>query len=281
MQTIKQQDELQYLEVSNTLSSIKIALQGAHIFDFRVKGQKPLLFLSETSHFKRSKAIRGGIPICWPWFGPHPSDKSLPNHGFARISVWKHVQTTHLSEEKTQIVLSLKSSPETLALWPYDFELSLEIIMSDVLKLNLKTKNTGKEAFSLTQALHTYLLVEDINTVKVDGLDKKPYYNKLDDSFDNIQEGTLTFIAETDRVYQEITEPLILQDKEQNIEVETLGSDTVVIWNPGKNFTDSFSDLHDFRTMLCIESANALKSSIILEKDEVHTLSSSFRVKLH
>ncbi len=277
----KTKNELEYLEISNVLSSIKIALQGAHIFDFHVKGHKPLLFLSETSHFQEAKAIRGGIPICWPWFGPHPTNKSLPNHGFARTSLWEHVHTSHINENKTQIILSLKSSAETLALWPYDFELSLEIMMSDILELNLRTKNTGEEAFSLTQALHTYLLVEDINAVNIEGLDTKPYYNKLDHSFDNIQEGALRFTAETDRIYQEITKPLILHDKYQDIEVETLGSDTLVIWNPGETFEENFSDLHDHKTMLCVESANALKIAIILKKDEVHTLSSRFRVKLH
>jgi len=281
MQTIKQKDELQYLEVSNRLSSIKIAFQGAHIFDFSLQGHKPLLFLSERAHFKKGKAIRGGIPICWPWFGSHPSNKNLPNHGFARTSLWKHEKTEHISKEKTKIIMSLKSSKESLALWPYAFELRLEIMMSDILELSLKTKNNSEKAFSLSQALHTYLQIEDIHTAKIEGLDQRPYYNKLDDSFNNIQEGTLSFSAETDRIYQELTKPLILHDKNQDIEVETVGSDTVVIWNPGQDFAKSFSDLHDYSTFVCIESANALNSALRLKKDEVHTLSSFFRVKLH
>ncbi|RLA58501.1 MAG: D-hexose-6-phosphate mutarotase, partial [Epsilonproteobacteria bacterium] len=137
MQTLKTKNELEYIEVSNKLSSIKIALQGAHIFDFRVKGKEPLLFLSDTSHFKVGKAIRGGVPICWPWFGAHSSDSSLPNHGFARISIWTHVKTEEIDKNKTKIILELKSSEETLKLWPYLFELQLEILMSDKLEIAL------------------------------------------------------------------------------------------------------------------------------------------------
>jgi len=274
MQTIKKQDELEYLEVSNTLSSIKIALQGAHIFDFRVKSKKPLLFLSETARFEKGVPIRGGIPICWPWFGTHPTESALPNHGFVRTSIWKHKQTEHISKEKTKIIMSVNSSNESLELWPFKFELSLEILMSDTLELSLISKNTGVNSFALTQALHTYLQIEDINKAQVKGLENKPFYNKLDNSFDNIQEGILGFNTEVDRVYQDLAKPLLLEDTNQKIEVQTIGSNTVVIWNPGSEFEKNFSDLSDYKTMLCLESANALKDEIILEPAHTHTLKS-------
>jgi glucose-6-phosphate 1-epimerase len=252
----KIKDELEYFEVSNTQSKIKIAFQGAHIFDFIVKGKGPLLFLSESSNFKLGKAIRGGIPICWPWFGAHKTDSNLANHGFARTSIWSHVKTLEINEDKTLIVMKLKNSPETLELWPYAFELKLEILMSDVLELSLITTNLSTEPFKLTQALHTYLLVENIYDVQIDGLDKKTYYNKVDNSFDNIQKEYLTFTQEIDRVYQGISDPLLLQDKNQDIEINTIGSDTVVIWNPAKELSKKMLDLDTYKTMLCIESAN-------------------------
>jgi len=267
-------NELEYIEVSNTLSSLKIALQGAHIFDFRLEGKAPLLFLSDSARFEVGVPIRGGIPICWPWFGEHPSNKTLPNHGFARTSLWKHVQTQELSKEKTKIIMSLESSPMSLKIWPFEFELRLEIIISDVLEVSLISKNTGEKSFSLTQAMHTYLLIKNIHDVQLKGLNKKPYFNKLNGSYNNIQEGDLVFEEEVDRVYHDLTHPVTLQDKDQIIEVETQGSRTLVVWNPGSAFKKNFSDLSGYKTMLCLESAHALKDEVTLQANEEHILKS-------
>ena len=270
MQTLKTKNELEYIEVSNKLSSIKIALQGAHIFDFRVKGQEPLLFLSDTSHFKVGKAIRGGVPICWPWFGTHASDSSLPNHGFARTSLWTHAKTEEIDKSHTKIILELKSSEETLKLWPHNFELQLEILMSDRLELSLITNNTGSEPFVITQALHTYLLIEDITTVCIEGLDRTKYYDKLTDTYNNPQKGKLCFGSEIDRVYENVIKPLTVKD----VEIQTIGSNTVVVWNPGMDFKNNFSDLSDYRTMLCIESANTLNDAVTVEAEGSYLLKS-------
>jgi len=273
MQTIKQRDELTYLEVSNTLSTIKLTLQGAHIFSFKVKGKKPLLFLSETATFKKDKAIRGGIPLCWPWFGSHPINKDQPNHGFARTFLWTHRNTQEISETKTKITLSLQSSPKSLELWPYAFELYLEIIISDSLELSLTTKNTGNKAFSYSQALHTYLAINDINTVILEGLKAKTYFNKLDNSYNNLQKDDLIFFEEIDRIYEDIEHALTLKDKDQDIHLFSKGSKSLVVWNPGKYFSKNFSDLHTHKTMLCLESANVLHDTILLQAGNEHTLS--------
>ncbi len=261
MHTLKTKHELEYIEVSNALGSIKIALQGAHIFDFRVKGKAPLLFLSDTSHFKVGKAIRGGVPICWPWFGAHDSDSSLPNHGFARTSLWTHVKTEETNKNHTKIILELKSSEETLKLWPYLFELQLEILMSDRLEISLITKNRGSKPFVITQALHTYLLIKDISSACIEGLDQTKYYDKLTDSCNNPQKGKLCFSSEVDRVYENVVKSLHVED----IEVQTIGSNTVVVWNPGMHFKNNFADLSEYRTMLCIESANTLNDAVTVE----------------
>ena len=267
-QELKTKDELDYIEVSNDVSKIKIALQGAHIFDFQIKGKAPLLFLSYTAHFKAGKAIRGGVPICWPWFGAHASDSSLPNHGFARTSIWTHVSTEEIDENTTKIILELRSSDETIKLWPYHFTLQLEIIMSDRLELSLTTKNTDSKPFVITQALHTYLSIQDILTACVDGLDQTNYYDKLTDTYNNRQEGKVCFSSEVDRVYENVTKPLNVED----IEVQTIGSNTVVVWNPGEGFKNNFSDLSDYRKMLCIESAHTLNEEVTVEPEGSYTL---------
>ena len=263
MQTLKTKNELEYIEISNDLCSIKIALQGAHIFDFRVKG-KAFLFLSDTSHFKVGKAIRGGVPICWPWFGAHASDSALPNHGFARTSIWTHVSTKEIDNNQTKIILELKSSKETLKLWPYHFELQLEIIMSETLEISLISKNTSSEPFVITQALHTYLLIKDISSVCIEGLDGTKYYDKLTDTYNNPQQGKVCFNSEVDRVYENVSKELCVEA----LEVKTIGSNTVVVWNPGKDFKNNFSDLSAYRTMLCIESANTLNEAVTVKSGD-------------
>ena len=267
-QELKTINELEYLEVSNSKSSIKIAPQGAHIFDFQVKGKAPLLFLSDTSHFKAGKAIRGGVPICWPWFGAHTTDNSLPNHGFARTSIWTHVSTEEIDKNATKIILELKSSAETKKLWPYDFVLQLEILMSEKLEISLISKNTGSEPFVITQALHTYLLIEDISSVCIEGLDGTKYYDKLTDTYNNPQQGKVCFNSEVDRVYEDVSKTLSVEA----LDVQTIGSNTVVVWNPGKDFKNNFSDLSEYRTMLCIESANTLNEAVTVEAGDSYLL---------
>jgi glucose-6-phosphate 1-epimerase len=263
---------LEYLHISNKVAEAKVTLQGAHLFHFQVKGQAPLLWVSESASFEEGKAIRGGIPVCWPWFGAHPTDSTLPNHGFARTSIWEHIKTEEISENETKVVLGLNSSEASLQLWPYRFELRLEISIEARLKVSLTTKNIDTKAFTITEALHTYLAVDDISAVYVDGLDQKNYYDKTEDSFDNIQEGKLFFTRETDRIYQGMILPLSIHDKKRCIQVQTEGSQTVVIWNPGEALAQKMPDLSDHKKMLCVESTNALDDVPLLEPNESHRL---------
>ena len=265
-------DELEYLEFSNNKSHLKLTLQGAHIFDFQVKGKDPLLFLSETAVFKKGVPIRGGIPICWPWFGPHPSDKRLPNHGFARILLWEHQSTECISEDETKITLKLSSSGTTLKFWPHTFELTLEILMSDILEVSLMTTNQGENSFALTQALHSYLRVDDISRVSLKGLRGCSYYNKIDDTYNNKQEEDLIFHSEVDRVYSDVTEILYFQGDTEQVSVETKGSKTVVVWNPGAELVKKMPDLSAYKTMLCIESANTIDDVLTVLPQQSHTL---------
>ncbi len=271
MVIIKQKNGLDYIEISNTNAQAKIALQGAHLFHYHAKGKKPLLWLSESSYFEAGKPIRGGIPICWPWFGAHKSDTTLPNHGFARTSLWKHIKTQEDGHE-TSVTLRLKSSEETLKLWPYDFELTLELSVGAELRLCLSTTNTGDKAFCISQALHSYFAVSDISMVYVEGLEQKKYYNKVDGTFDNVQEGRLYFDQETDRIYQEINAPIVLRDKEVTTVISSEGSHTAVVWNPGASRAKKMTDLSDYRHMLCLESANALQDEPLIKPYQSYTL---------
>jgi glucose-6-phosphate 1-epimerase len=272
MTSIKRKNSLDYLEISNANARAKIALQGAHLFHFQAKGKKPLLWLSESSYFEKGKPIRGGIPVCWPWFGAHKSDKSLPNHGFARTSLWEHIATQE-DKQETRVTLRLESSDETRRLWPFDFELTLEISVGAQLRLSLTTTNTGNKAFYLSQALHSYFAVSDISKVCVEGLEGKKYYNKVNDSFGNLQEGRLRFEEETDRIYEETSTPIVLRDEDETTVISSEGSHTAVVWNPGETLAKKMTDLSDYRHMLCIENANALEDEPFIQPRQSHTLS--------
>jgi len=265
-------DELKYIEIKNTAAEAKICLQGAHIFYFEAKGKKPLLYLSETALFKKGVPIRGGIPICWPWFGPHPSNTDLPNHGFARTSLWTHEKTQELSKEETLVTLSLKSSPQSKALWPYDFKLSLEISIGKELSLKLITHNLDTQAFSITSALHSYFKVNTILKLEIEGLEKKLFYNKVDDSYKNLQKEKIIFNEEIDRIYQEVEVPVVLKEEDQKISIKTKGSQSIVLWNPAQKLADKMPDLSRFETMVCVESANVLDDEIRLEPKQSHIL---------
>ena len=140
--------------------------------------------------------------------------------------------------------------------------------MSDRLELSLITKNRGSKPFVITQALHTYLLIQNISTACVEGLNHTKYYDKLTDTYNNLQKEKLCFSSEVDRVYEKVVKPLRVKE----IEVQTVGSNTVVVWNPGKNFKNNFSDLSDYKTMLCIESANTLNEEVTVEAKSSYIL---------
>lgn len=264
-------DELEFIEVENNAAYVKIALQGGHIFHYERKNKGAVLYLSPMSTFKKGKAIRGGIPICWPWFGAHEKDSSLPNHGFARTALWEHSSTERLSDSKTKVILTLHSSPETLALWPYVFSLALEIYVGEVLRLELTSQNLDTKAFTFTSALHTYLAIDNIYDTQVEGLDQKRYYDKTKNVF-TVQESAIDFSKEVDRIYQNIENDVIVKDTKVLHRIQTDGTRSVVVWNPAEVLASSMVDLSNHTQMLCVESANVLDDMVSLDEGETHTL---------
>ena len=264
-------DELEFIEVENSVASAKIALQGAHIFHFSRKGKGDVLYLSDTSVFKKGKAIRGGVPICWPWFGPNGEDSSLPNHGFARTTLWKHIATDALNDSLTKVTLTLYSSQNTLALWPYTFSLTLVISVGEVLKLELTSKNLDTKPLTLSSALHTYLAIDNIHETQVEGLEEKHYFDKTKNAF-AVQACNIDFSKEVDRIYQNVENDIIVKDTKVHHTIHTEGTNTVVVWNPGEVLANSMADLSKHTKMLCVESANVLNDTVSLEPGESHTL---------
>lgn len=262
----------EYIEVENSSAKAKIALQGAHLFEYVKTDEESFLWLSEISDFEQGKSIRGGIPICWPWFGMN-KDKNLPQHGFARTSMWEFVCCDEIDEKTSSVTLKLTCNDEMLKMFPYKFELELHVVISDELILELKTTNIDDKEFEITQALHTYFAVSHISHVRVKGLDEKPYLDALTWEKET-QKGDITFSEEVDRVYQEVDDEVLLLDKNRTISIKNEGSTSVVVWNPWIDKCKRMSAMRDdaYKSFVCIESANAFDDARILQPKESHTL---------
>ena len=263
----------EYLDISNRSARAKIALQGAHLFHYERPGEKPLLWLSEKSLFCEGKAIRGGVPVCWPWFGTHKTDSSLPQHGFARVSRWELLEIEESDEYSTAIKLRLRDSAATMKLWPFRFEVIFAITAGQKLTMALTTINRDDKPFEITTALHSYFRVADIADVHIKGLDETVYFDKLTGEY-KTQNGKVQITSEVDRIYQHVSGPLALYDGERTVHIAGKGSSTVVVWNPWQEKCAAMSDMNNnaYRTMLCVETANALDDARIIQPGERHEI---------
>lgn len=262
-----------YIEIRNDSAEAKIALQGAHLFHYKVKDRPPLLWVSEKAYFEEGKAIRGGVPVCFPWFGKNRENTALPQHGFARTALWKVILEEEIDACQSHIRLQLKPNADTLELWPCLFDLTLDVTVGEVLSIALSVTNTDSKAFEITAALHTYFSVSDINTVRITGLDASRYYNALDDSCYE-QNGDILIEGEVDRVYDHPSDPITLVDGESRVQLKQEGSHSLVIWNPWSEKSAQMADmtLEGYRSMVCLETANAREDTRVLKPDQTHIL---------
>ena len=261
----------EYLEIQNSSASAKIALQGAHIFEYKRREEEDLFWLSEISDFELGKAIRGGVPICWPSFGLN--NPELPQHGFARTSLFEYISREDIDENTTEIQLRLTHSKESLKLWNYKFELVLKVTIADNLTIELKTTNLDNKEFILTQALHSYFKLSDISNAVVTGLDTKPCFDALTKET-TLQSEEITFNQEFDKVFQKVDSEIVLEDLEKTTIIKNEGSSSVVVWNPWIDKCRRMSAMKDeaYREFICIESANAFEDFIVLKSKQSHIL---------
>ncbi len=270
------QSGLEYIEISNMYANASIALQGAHVFRYQRNDSEPLLWLSPESYLEPGKAIRGGVPICWPWFGQHPSNRRLPQHGFARTSRWKIAGMNETADEKSEITMRLKDSRESLETWPFRFELLLRIGISQTLEISMVTINLDNRPFQVSAALHTYFNVSDINTTTIKGLEGLRYLDKTTGDT-GIQAGTLHIDRETDKIFTDAGYPLEIDDGTQRVKIAAAGSSSAVVWNPWREKCAVMDDMPDdgWKTMVCVEVANVLQDAREIRPGESHELAAT------
>jgi glucose-6-phosphate 1-epimerase len=284
LQLIRSEGELIMIDIDNEYAKATISPHGGQVLSFLPKSQAAdVLYLSKGAVYQHGKAIRGGIPICWPWFGDDASGFGRPAHGFVRNMPWDVLATNEKADGSTSVKLGLNSTHETLAIWPHKFELSLDITVGEQLTLALTTKNIDNKEFTITQALHTYLNVGDIEQVSVVGMDKLIYLDKLENYAEKTQSGDITVDKETDRVYQHVPSETTLIDNTLNrtTAIASQGSHSTVVWNPWIESTAKLSDMDDdsYKNFICIETANVFDDSVTIPAGGSHTLTAVFDVK--
>lgn len=258
-----------YLSIENERAKAKIAFQGAHVFHFQAKDELPLLWVSDKSNFEGGKAIRGGAPICWPWFGEHPTNKSMPKHGFARISQWELEEVNEINSSMTEIKMSLSNSE----LFNYKFKLTAHFKIGKELAISLSTKNLDEKPFTISQALHTYFAVGSVENVKIEGLDSLEFIDFVDGS-KHIQNNSIVITKEVDRIYQDVNYPLYLHEGNQSIVIKSSGSNSSVVWNPWSSKCSQMCDMNidSYKSFVCVETTNTRKDEKVILPSTTHTM---------
>ncbi len=270
--------ELTAVDVEHEFGSVSVAFNGAHVLDYKTSRGDSVLWLSPHSNFVPGKPIRGGIPICWPWFGPHSTDPGLPAHGFARLSQWTLSRIgSPENEEGIEGVFELSSSDQFKSHWPHPFHLTYAVsILDGSLDISLVARNLGEQPVTLSGALHTYLGVNRIDQVEIRGLEGCDYLDQLEQLARKRQIGVVVFDREVDRIYLEGPERVQVTGTSAGIPMELLsrGSRSTVVWNPWIDKARRMPDFgdEDYLQMVCVETANAGPDQRRLRPKATHEL---------
>ena len=269
------QGGLPVVEMVNGFGKTAVSIYAGHVLAYQPHGQQPVLWVSQLAQYAKGKAIRGGIPVIWPWFGAHPSDAAKSSHGFARRLPWT-VTAASASGEQRMVQLSLQDSADTRAIWPHSFQLTLTVILDQSLTVDLATANTGNTPFTITQALHSYFTVSNITQIAIEGLEQAAYLDQLDGMARKRQSGAITIGEEVDRIYVETTADCLIDDPAYNrkIRIAKQGSGSTVVWNPWVAKAERMADFGDdeYHGMVCIETTNAADDKVTILSGDGHRI---------
>lgn len=259
-------------------ASAKVALHGAHVLGYTPAGEKPVLWMSREAVFAEGKPIRGGIPVCWPWFANHPTEPDFPAHGFARTRAWDLLETGAAEDGRgPRVVLGTATPPEDDRWFPQAFGLRYAVTLADSLQVAFSVTNTADVAFTFTGALHSYFNVSAIASVKIEGLGGRAYIDSTDGRKCKVQEGAIRIAEEVDRIYVDTEDDCIVADEGwgRRIRVAKRGSRSTVVWNPWVAKSKRMADFGDdeFQGMVCVETAFAADDAVTLEPGATHTVS--------
>ncbi|CAN5704190.1 D-hexose-6-phosphate mutarotase [soil metagenome] len=276
---------LERLRIATDLGDAEIYLHGAHVTHFQPHGaDHPVLWMSKSSLFKSDKAIRGGIPICFPWFGPKSDDPKAPAHGFARTREWTVESIQSGEAGAIVVVLQMRSDDSTKKWWNADFAAHYVISVGSELSVQLTVQNLSRETIRFEEALHSYLVIGDAQRTEVRGLEGASYLDRLQPGKPFTQDDQpIRFTAETDRTYintdavTTIVDPVL----KRRIINRKINSNSTVVWNPWIDKAKAMADFGDdeWPGMLCIETANAGPNAVELAAGQEHSMSAIISVE--
>ena len=278
-----QRDQLIMIEIRNRHGSAMLTTHGATLLSYQPANGQELIWVSETAIYDGSKPVRGGVPVCWPWFGPYdaaqlgedPSDAHKKGHGVARYEQWQLAEVNSL-EDATQVVLRLEPNDSIRQAWPLPFRLSLHVTLGEALTMELVGENLSDRDWLLSEALHTYFNVAEADDLVIRGLEGCQYIDKGRGSERGTQSQPLHLTLPMERVYVDHAGEVVLEDQgnQRQIVMQASNSATVVVWNPGEEGASGFADMPDdqYTHMVCVEAANALDNSYILKAGESHRM---------
>ncbi len=264
------------LRIDTPLCTAEISLYGGHIMQWTPIGHKPVIFMSPKAVFAQGKALRGGIPICWPWFGKNTEDASLPSHGIARTALWQHAGTETLENGAVRIILALPPTQELMPSGALIIELGTELLIS------LMTMDVQR-TMPFSAAMHTYFAVSDYETVAVTGLEECDFIEFADDAVPHCEDPLIP-AGHIDRIYHPVApEQLItIHDPawERSINIYRDGSSSAVVWNPGEQLAAGMGDLgaEACRGFLALETTAVPAENVVLRCGETHRLTTRIEV---
>jgi glucose-6-phosphate 1-epimerase len=269
------------VSINTPASTGEIYLHGAHLTSWRPAGGEEVIFLSSRSQFEPGKAIRGGIPVCFPWFRNKVDDPKAPSHGFVRTKDWQ-LDDVEMRGDGVMVSLSTTSDEGTKARWPHDFHLLHRVILGVALTQELVVSNTGTTPLRFEEALHTYYRVGGAEAIRISGLDGVTYLDNTDSNREKRQAGDIVFTAQTDSAYMDTTHAVEIADPvlHRRIRLTKQNSRTTVVWNPWSTGAQSLADLGDdeWRAMACVEASNMRAYAVDLAPGQQHIMKTVIQV---
>jgi glucose-6-phosphate 1-epimerase len=268
--------------IATPSAKAEIYLHGAQITSWQPGGADEVLFLSKKSHWQAGKAIRGGIPVCFPWFRAKAEDPNAPSHGFVRTKDWQLESISPAPGDAVCARFSIGSDDSSRKWWPFEFRLEYSLTVGKALNLELTMANTGGSALRFEEALHTYFNVGDVQRARVRGLEGASFLDNRDGNREKRQEGELVLTRQTDNAFRNADGPVEIVDPvlERRLRTEKRNSTSTIVWNPWSDGAAAMMDLaaDEWQTMLCVEGGNILNSAVTLGSGEKHSMAVAIEI---
>jgi glucose-6-phosphate 1-epimerase len=270
------------VQVTSAFGEGEIYLHGAHVTSWKPAGNDEVLFISTKSRWEEGQAIRGGIPICFPWFRGKLDDPHAPAHGFVRTKMWQ-LESIIANENGVVVTMFTQSDGHTRKWWPGEFRLVDRVTFGSELHLELVCMNTGATPFRFEEALHTYNRIANIQDVRLQGLDSVSYLDNTASNKEKTQRGDAIIPSPTDSAYCNTQNEVDLLDpnEKRRIRLRKEHSLSTVVWNPWSEGAGRLQDLGDgeWRQFLCVEACNILDAAINLAPGQEHRMAAVLTVE--